>query len=107
MGQPASSRASPQVRPVIEDAAIQEIVVRLARPTASGGHTIERAAILAEGADCGHIEAWILQKGGEPQSGNVAARGGRGLHAERVDANAAATGGGAPLRYVLPAEAFS
>ena len=51
---------------MIDDAEIRAIVERLARPAKSGGHTIERAAILAEGANCGEIEAWIVRNGGEP-----------------------------------------
>ena len=33
------------------DDPIRAVVVRLSRPHASGGHVIERAAILAEGGD--------------------------------------------------------
>ncbi len=50
---------------MIDDAEIRAIVERLARPAKSGGHTIERAAILAEGANCGAIEAWIVRTGGD------------------------------------------
>ncbi len=86
-----------------DDAAIRAIVVRLARPIASGDHTIERAAILAEGAQCADIEAWIVRQGGEPRVEGVASRGrGGGLHAEREHARSAPAGA-APSGYVLPA----
>ncbi|HZV74686.1 MAG TPA: hypothetical protein VFF79_13300 [Conexibacter sp.] len=90
---------------MIDESAIREIVGRLARPTASGGHAIERAAILAEGSDCAAIETWIVSHGGEPQAGADAPRG-RGLHAERSNARATPPGA-APTRYVLPATSLS
>jgi len=68
---------------VIDEAAIREIVARLSRPIASGAHTIERAAILAEGSDCAEIEAWIVREGGEPHV-EGAGPPGRGLHADRA-----------------------
>lgn len=84
-----------------DEATIRAIVTRLARPLASGAHTVERAAILAEGSDCAEIEAWIVRKGGQPHVDAGAPRG-HGLHAERENArslSASAT----PSRYVLPA----
>jgi hypothetical protein len=89
---------------MIEETTIRAIVVRLARPSASGAHIVERAAILAEGSDCAEIEAWILREGGEPYGAATAPRG-RGLHAERASARSAPAGG-APSRYVLPASAL-
>lgn len=86
---------------MIDDAAIRAIVVRLARPAASGAHTIERAAILAEGSGCAEIEAWIVRQGGEPRI-DAAVSGGRGLHAEREHARSSPAGA-APSAYVLPA----
>jgi hypothetical protein len=91
---------------VIDDDAIRAIVVRLARPTTSGGHAIERAAILAEGSNCDDIEAWIVRMGGEAEVRSVAKRGrGHGLHAERDDARSSLAGT-APARYVLPASSL-
>jgi hypothetical protein len=86
---------------LIDELTIQQTVVRLARPNASGGHAIERAALLAEGADFGAIEAWILERGGEPQTlaSGRAPRG--GLHGLRIDA--AEKVDGPPVRYLLPA----
>jgi hypothetical protein len=87
---------------MMDENAIRAIVVRLARPIASGAHTIDRAAIRAEGPDCAEIEAWIVRAGGEPQAAAAAPRG-RGLHADRGHAPA----GAAPSRYVLPESALA
>src|SRR4051812_44796177 len=83
--------------------AIRVLVARLSRPHRSGGDVIERATILAEGADSAAVFAWIAAHDGRPetQSSPVA----RGLH------GAGLTGGSAvsatPRRYVLPAGALS
>jgi len=90
---------------MIEEKAIRAIVVRLARPSGSGTHTVERAAVLAEGSDCAEIEAWILRAGGEPCSDATVSQG-RGLYAERANARSAPVGS-APARYVLPASALN
>lgn len=89
---------------MIDETTIRAIVVRLARPTVSGAHTIERAAILAEGSDCAEIEAWIVRKGGEPQFGGAAPPG-RGLHANRASSRASSASS-VPSHYVLPAVAL-
>jgi len=85
---------------VMEDLAIRTLLSRLARPHASGGQVIERAALLAEGADFPEVIAWITAHAGMPES-TVAAPSARGLHSPRVS-----DGGGAasrpPQRYVLP-----
>lgn len=86
---------------MIDDDAIRAIVIRLARPATAGAHTIERAAILAEGAECAEIEAWIVRQGGEPFVEAAAPRG-HGLHAERMQTRSSSAGG-TPSRYVLPA----
>ncbi len=85
---------------MVEDDAILALVTRLARPHASGGDVIERAAILAEGADSPAVIAWIISHAGEPESANAAAST-RGLHAGLsggLDAPSRP-----PLRFVLPA----
>ena len=87
---------------MMDEVTIRAIVVRLARPTASGAHTIERAAIRAEGPDCAEIEAWIVRAGGKPHTATAPPRG-RGLHADRGHAPA----GAAPSRYVLPPSALT
>ena len=74
---------------------------RLARAHASGGVVIERAAILAEGADFASVMAWIADHDGQPEA-NVAAVSRRGLHGSRLN-NTGGEQNRAPLRYVLPA----
>jgi hypothetical protein len=81
------------------DDAIRAVVARLARPHRSGGVTIERAAILAEGADCSAVVAWITALGGEPEAAISSAKG--GLHGQRLS-DQSANGGRFPARYVLP-----
>src|SRR4051794_15806146 len=83
-----------------EDDAIRTVVERLARSHRSGGVVIERAAILAEGADCTAVVAWITAHGGEPEAAAVSSAKG-GLHGPRLSDS----GGGLqrfPARYVLP-----
>ena len=51
----------------MEDSEIRELLSRLARPHASGGRVVERATILAAGAefqailDCPALEAWPVE----------------------------------------------
>jgi hypothetical protein len=52
----------------VDDDAIRSLLTRLARAHPSGGTVIERAAILAEGADFDAIMAWIVARGGEPEA---------------------------------------
>jgi len=83
----------------MDDDAIRSLVRRLGRPHPSGGTVIERAAILAEGADFDAVMAWILAHGGEPEV-TVAKAARSGLYG-------AQRGGGsseprAPARFVLP-----
>jgi hypothetical protein len=85
----------------VDDDAILALVTRLARPDASGGGVIERAAILAEGADFPAVMAWITAHAGRPEVTKTAASS-RGLHGSRLKDH-----GGAPARppqrFVLPA----
>jgi hypothetical protein len=84
----------------MDDDAILALVTRLARPHSSGGQVIERAAILAAGADSPAIMAWILAHAGKPeQSVSTAPR--RGLHGDRLAGST--HGSRAPQRFVLPA----
>jgi hypothetical protein len=84
----------------MDDDAIRALVTRLARPHSSGGDVIERATILAEGAESAAVVAWITAHAGIAEARVAAPT--RGLHGPRVT-----DGGGAqprpPLRYVLPA----
>jgi hypothetical protein len=84
----------------MDDAAILALVTRLARPHASGGQVIERAAILAEGADFPAVMEWIIGHDGQPEAA-VASVTTRGLHGSRLSDG----GGAAPRpasRFVLP-----
>ena len=92
------------LRPVDDDA-IRTLVTRLSRPHASGGEVIERAAILAEGADSAAVLTWIAARAGEPE--DLAPRvSGRGLHSARLHDSDGADPR-TPLRYVLPPGALS
>ena len=84
----------------VDDDAIRALVIRLSRADVSGGDTIERAAILAEGGDLRPVVAWILARGGRPEAA-VASVSARGLHSSRLTGSDG-TQTSAPLRYVLP-----
>jgi hypothetical protein len=84
----------------MEDQEIRLLITRLARPLPSGGAVIERAAILAEGADAAAVLGWIADHGGRPEARAVQPAGG-GLHSGRLRPSTTA----APVRrYVLPAD---
>ena len=88
----------------VDDLAIRLLVTRLARPHPSGGTVIERAAILAEGADFEAVMAWIVANGGIPEA-TLPKASTSGLHGSRVRD----TGGSerrTPSRFVLPAGAL-
>jgi hypothetical protein len=94
----------PEPEPATEQD-IPALVARLGRPHPSGGTVIERAALLAEGADFAAVMAWIVAHGGEPEhSARKAPR--RGLYGSASD-GADVAGSGTPLRFVLPAEALT
>jgi hypothetical protein len=81
------------------DDEIRALVARLARRHRSGGRVIERAAVLASGADSAAVLAWIQAHGGRAEESAPPAA--RGLHAPRR-----AEGAPPPPRYVLPAGAL-
>jgi hypothetical protein len=89
----------------VDDDAIRALVTRLARPDASGGGVIERAAILAEGPNFAVIMAWVMAHGGTPEAATPTAAKG-GLHGSRVMDGGEATSR-TPLRFVLPAGALT
>jgi hypothetical protein len=89
----------------VDDDTIRTLVTRLARPHASGGEVIERAAILAAGSDSGEVLAWITAHGAAPEE-LAPAIAGRGLHSARITESAAASQR-TPRRYVLPPGALS
>jgi hypothetical protein len=65
---------------------------------------IERAAILAEGADFAAVMNWITAHDGAPDA-TVSATRSRGLHGSRMTGGDA-TATRAPLRFVLPRRAL-
>jgi hypothetical protein len=85
---------------------IRALLARLGRPNASGGMVIERAALMAEGADFDATIAWILAHGGEPEATASAAPSG-GLHGARTESASRSAGSSRPRRFVLPAGALS
>jgi hypothetical protein len=89
----------------VDDDAIRALVIRLARPHASGGEVIERAAILAEGADSAAVMAWIAAHAGVPEA-TVATSPRHGLHGSRLG-NSGGAEPRTPLRFVLPAGALA
>jgi hypothetical protein len=88
----------------VEDDAIRDLVTRLARPHPSGGTVIERAAVMAAGADSEAVMTWIVAHGGRPEAA-VESSVRHGLHGSRLH-----SGGGSaprtPSRFVLPAGAL-
>jgi len=87
------------------DDEVRAAVMRLSRPHASGGRTIERAAILASGAQSGAMLRWIEAHAAEPEA-RVPVAAGRGLHSARLSERAGADTR-KPLRYLLPPDALS
>ena len=87
----------------MDDLEINALVTRLSRPHASGGVVIERAAILAAGADFPAVIDWITAHEGTPDTAVPATRR-RGLHGSHF--NDSATTASPPLRFVLPANAL-
>ena len=89
----------------MDDHAICTLLTRLARPDASGGAVIERAAILAAGSDFTEIMAWVIAHGGKPEEMAPVVPTG-GLHGSRVD-DSGGTEARTPVRFVLPAGALA
>jgi hypothetical protein len=84
----------------MEDAAIRSLVTRLARAHPSGGSVIERAAIVAEGADSEAVMTWIVAHGGKRQA-TVETSTRRGLHGSRLH-DSGASAPRTASRFVLP-----
>jgi hypothetical protein len=82
----------------MEDDEITALVARLARPHASGGVVIERAAILAAGSGFQEVMDWVVAHG-QPET--LVAAPTRGLHGSRLH-DPSATESRRPLRFVLP-----
>jgi hypothetical protein len=89
----------------MDDDTIRTLVARLARPHPSGGKVIERAAILAEGAESAEVMAWIIAHAGKPET-RVSTAPRRGLHGSRFN-DSGGTESDEPLRFILPADALA
>lgn len=87
--------------PPRDDEATRALVARLSRPHPSGGVVIERAAILASGANASEVLRWIEDHAGEAEAPVPPASSG-GLHGNRMQSDASPP---QPLRYVLPPDA--
>jgi hypothetical protein len=88
-----------------DDDEIRALLTRLARHHPSGGTVVERAAIVAEGADSAAVVSWILAHEGEPEApAETSSK--RGLHSPRLSGPIGSEPP-APARYVLPAGALS
>ncbi|HWH96057.1 MAG TPA: hypothetical protein VNT03_19495 [Baekduia sp.] len=83
---------------------IRALVARLSRPHPSGGRVIERAAIMAEGANSAAIMEWLEAASWLPEEAiaSSAHRGGSGLHGMRREAERGGARAQAPRRYVSP-----
>jgi hypothetical protein len=90
----------------MDDDAIRELVKRLARPHPSGGEVIERAGILAAGADSAAVMAWIADHDGVPEAPTASAPS-SGLHGARLGGRGAEPASPTPSRFVLPAGALA
>jgi hypothetical protein len=89
--------------PPPEDEVIRSLVARLGRPHRSGGTVVERATIVAAGADSQAVMAWIAAHGGTPEMATAGpAR--RGLHGARLHDEGPDTR--QPARFVMPAGAL-
>jgi hypothetical protein len=90
----------------MDDQEIRTLLSRLARPHKSGGRVIERAAILAEGAEFPAILAWITDHAGQPEAAVAAAASASGLHSARMNDQGVGDRR-PPQRYVLPTASLS
>jgi hypothetical protein len=83
----------------MDDEAIRSLLTRVGRRHKSGGIVVERATLMAEGADFDAVAAWITKHGGTPEMKSRSTKS-RGLHEMRaadstsVDAK--------PQSFVLP-----
>jgi hypothetical protein len=87
------------------DEAIRVLLKRLGRPHASGGVVVERASVLAEGADFAKVMEWIVEHDGTPEAAPATATR-HGLHGSRLH-DSGGTAPRVPLRYVLPVAALA
>jgi hypothetical protein len=97
-----ASAMSPAETEAAHEQHIRALLARLGRPHPSGGTVIERAALMAEGADFDAVVAWILGHGGAPEANATVAPRGGGLHGRRSDSAGRGGGSSTPRRFVLP-----
>jgi hypothetical protein len=83
----------------VNDLEITTLIRSLSRPHPSGGVVIERAAILASGADSPEIIDWIITHSGTAETPAVRSR---GLHGARLHADVDRASH--PTRFILPAD---
>jgi hypothetical protein len=84
---------------------IRALLSRLSRRHPSGGTVIERAAIVAEGADSAAVVTWILDHAGEAEAvGDTSSK--RGLHSPRLS-GPIGPDPRPPALYILPAGALN
>ncbi len=83
----------------MNDLEMTSLIRNLSRPHPSGGVVIERAAILAAGADSPEIIDWIMTHSGMPETPTAR---GRGLHGSRINADQERATSH-PTRFILPA----
>lgn len=88
----------------MDELEINALLKRLSRPHPSGGVVIERAAILAAGADFSAVMNWIDAHAGTADS-TVPETRNRGLHGSRISGDSATAA--RALRFVLPAGALN
>jgi hypothetical protein len=89
---------------MLNDDEIRALLSRLSRHHPSGGAVVERAAIVAEGADSVAVVSWILDHAGEPEAAaDTSSK--RGLHSPRLSGSMGSER--TPARYVLPAGALN
>jgi hypothetical protein len=88
----------------VDDDAIRSLLTRLARAHPAGGTVVERAAVVAAGADSEAVVAWIVANGGKPEAA-VETSTRHGLHGSRLHSSGASQPR-LPSRFVLPAGAL-
>jgi hypothetical protein len=84
----------------MDDLEITALLTRLSRPHTSGGVVVERAALLAAGADFPAVMQWVTAHDGRPETAAASTRGG-GLHGSRIR-DGETTPSRPPQRFVLP-----
>lgn len=87
----------------MNDVEITTLIRNLSRPHPSGGVVIERAAILAAGADSPEIIDWILDHSGTTET---PASPSLGLHGSRLSGDRSRVSS-QPTRFILPADSLS